>query len=94
MSEWQPIETAPKDGSVFLAFDQDNGDGISNGVVICYWSDADEDDEFDAEWMIVDLHGTSELHGCNLTKWTPIPLPPRDFVSKRDKPLIRDGSDD
>jgi hypothetical protein len=81
MSEWQDIKTAPKDGSTFLAFDADDGGGIYCGVVACRWMHADEDDEWESEWIVSEVGGDSELHGCNLTHWMPLPAPP-----KREKP--------
>ncbi len=75
---WQPIETAPKDGSVFLAFDDDEGHGISMGVVACRWmpEDEDEPEEYPANWIVTEIGGDSELHGCVLTHWMPIPPAP------------------
>lgn len=64
MGEWQPIETAPRDGRVILAgYWRDEG----------WWSDLYDatPDEFAA-----DDHGfTRDL--APLTHWMPLPEPPK-----------------
>jgi len=70
MSDWQPIETAPKDGE-FLAYDP-----IAKKHDICHWEGSlgcfqvqcdgifgPEEDEFD---------------GTRATHWQPLPNPPKD----------------
>ena len=42
---WQPIETAPKDGTEFLAYDPDLG------IVIADWDDGWHYDCFDSDGM-------------------------------------------
>ena len=37
MSDWQPIETAPKDGTKFLATGLDYGTGPSRHTEIVFW---------------------------------------------------------
>lgn len=75
MSEWQPIETAPKDGSSILVF-------CKYGVRIAYWNIGpciwerksvpcwtvfEPDDYFYAEHL---------LEEAEPTHWMPLPLPP------------------
>lgn len=76
MSEWQPIETAPKDGTLFLAalvFDSDGQDG---GLMIIRWRD---------DWRAWTTHPVSlrlsdtgdEDDDRSPTHWMPLPEPPR-----------------
>ena len=63
MDYWKPIETAPKDGSTFLA--RDKGGNIYH----CHWIEGDRDDEtIDCWW---DEQRDDE--GC--PKWWAPPLP-------------------
>jgi hypothetical protein len=77
MSEWQPIETAPKDGTrVIVAF-------RNNCVTIARWSDAcafESNDEGPhwVEWECDDHFYSSHLTGPNEpTHWMPLPEPPK-----------------
>lgn len=70
MVEWRPIETAPRDGSRFLAY----GGGLDDQVETCSWSEVtccwnletftadDSDDEPDGY--------------CRPTHWLPLPPAP------------------
>jgi len=69
-SPWLPIETAPKDGALFLAWSQVLGSSDpEHGFVTAHWGESDED------WVsnIVD-------DGCfypgELTHWMPLPPAP------------------
>jgi hypothetical protein len=66
MSEWQPIETAPKDGTAVL---------VSEGR-FCYCVEWNE--EFD--WWAVDDNklGPFRLRGSAPTHWMPLPAPPKE----------------
>ncbi len=62
---WMPIESAPRDGSDFLAFD---GDFIEvckfvDGKLLLSWSG--------------DPFSTSSNIDCDATHWQPLPAPPR-----------------
>jgi len=80
MSEWQPIETAPKDGTFILVCQtltkkqaKDKAYGIFFQVA-AWW--ADEEDEKDGRWAIYcDLPSEPSLH-FNPTHWMPLPEPP------------------
>lgn len=66
MTEWQPIETAPKDGNRILGF-------TSMGIIEIYWGGY-------FEWS-QDVIGT-ECGGdiCfegNISHWMPLPPPPK-----------------
>lgn len=59
-SEWQPIETAPKDGTPIIAYPHTDGGGV--GLAI--WSNMTTGQwrsEYDREWP---------------THWMPLPKPP------------------
>ena len=66
MSEWKPIETAPRDGETILAFKPDerrSGDWMT----AVYWSD----DDYLRGWVMV-----GGLHVAHPTHWMPLPTPP------------------
>jgi hypothetical protein len=63
-SEWQPIETAPKDGTVFLGYWKKNG---SLGVRVVYAVRTDTGfywNDYSTQEMLL------------LTHWMPLPSPP------------------
>jgi len=64
MSEWQPIETAPTDGTAFLTYTPMPDDSVFS-VDVAYW------DEESGDLM---------KFGCGfmyVTHWMPIPEPPQ-----------------
>lgn len=63
---WQPIETAPKDGTQILAFDK-----VCKDCVVLIWSASDEDED-DHCWR-VQWNG-DEDPDCKF--WMPLPAPP------------------
>lgn len=71
MSEWQPIETAPKDGTVVLLFvpESTDTDGVRVGF-FSYW--AAYGDWYGDESA---SHSLSNLYG-KPTHWMPLPAPP------------------
>lgn len=75
---WQPIETAPKDGTTFLAYDTPEG-GLSMGVVLCKWDSEEGYDhtEWPPHWVAMDPANGDDLECCNLTHWMPLPEPPQ-----------------
>lgn len=75
MSEWQPIGTAPKDGTEFLAYD-----ASTNKMDVAVMSDW-----FDLGWVCRPVQSDCELgpsddeFGYDLrgpTHWMPLPDPP------------------
>lgn len=61
--EWQPIETAPKDGTVILAY-------VSGGHhALVAWNDDWED------WLHLPWH---ESMPAVITHWMPLPAPPQE----------------
>ena len=76
--DWQPIETAPKDGTRILAF-------MEGGIIETWWDDmsyGNPDREGMGEWDCVRLSS----HGCGCcaytntppTRWMPLPAAPQD----------------
>ena len=61
MSEWQPIETAPKDGTRFLAFDPRRD--LAPCLIVHYWH---------RFWMCDDERSWCPTHWQHL----PLPPPP------------------
>lgn len=74
MSEWQPIETAPKDRTHILLF---VGNDKPQIVVAYYESFVTEDGTVEwwayADWLLQDAAG--EIFGP--THWMPLPPPPQ-----------------
>ena len=66
MSEWKPIDTAPKDGTRILAFWPDSGDGVDNEAEARTWW---ENDRWENPWG-------SSLYDPPPTHWMPLPPPP------------------
>lgn len=65
---WQPIETAPRDGTRFLAFSPFG----SQRMDIVSWNDeADSWADFSGAWW----------PGGDLTHWQPLPAPPKEKES-------------
>jgi len=70
MSEWQPIETAPKDGAMVLIFDQDT-------VTPGRFDDGCDDDGNEVDppgWFWFDGVDTGDAEP---THWMPMPEPPK-----------------
>lgn len=68
MSEWQPIETAPKSRAHILGFG--NGPGIEQCCYVMRWEDAD-----------AGIDGWCEVYDCRVvapTHWMPLPPPPKE----------------
>ena len=83
--KWQPIETAPKDGTEILGWRKDCGVLIIRYTCCAEFmtcrevsaSGMSEDDLFKDDWFCSDfLHG-SRLEGDEITThWMPLPEPP------------------
>jgi hypothetical protein len=63
---WQPIETAPKDGTPILGY----RDGQMTTVVWKRWG------EWAGEWCLVAPGYYAEADDWEPTDWTPLPDPP------------------
>jgi hypothetical protein len=86
MMEWQPIETAPKDGTVVLLFCPASWD--TNGVRVAFWypgevNPPDGAPDGDAGWYD-DETGSHPmtLHYEEPTHWMPIPDPPKQEIAE------------
>lgn len=72
--KWQPIETAPRDGTRILTYEvlkpdpSDPEDDELDTMVICYWL---ENEEFGDGWR-EDFSG----YRCYPTHWMPLPEKP------------------
>jgi hypothetical protein len=66
--EWQPIETAPRDGVTFLAIRSAPGEYCTNPSLICWNS-------FHNEWAD-NFAWDARLVKFQPTHWMPLPPPP------------------
>jgi hypothetical protein len=66
MTDWQPIETAPKDGTRILVFEK-----IWPEIVVAEW---DEGTGHHPGWRV--YPNTESLDTCDPTHWMPLPEPP------------------
>ncbi len=73
MTEWQPIETAPKDGQYVLLYGPNLSRRPHGQVVAAYF-------EYQIEyWHVEDgKFGPYPLRGPAPTHWMPLPEPPND----------------
>ena len=66
MSEWQPIETAPKNGTLILAYETNTDDEYLSGCMLAWWNPRQCFWEIDGGGF-----------GGELTHWQPLPEPPK-----------------
>jgi hypothetical protein len=71
MSEWQPIETAPKDGTEFISWLVNDGRGW-----IEFRTRFDPDSEAFQIYTRVDYDTDDWESGYTATHWLPLPPPP------------------
>ena len=69
MGEWQPIETAPKDGSEVLLFSP-----RKSMIWIGYYTTHARTGE--GGWIVSQLTGLPEFCPWQPTRWMPLPAPP------------------
>lgn len=74
MSEWQPIETAPRDGTEILGFRPDQGVFIFRWAETSDFDSTDPGEEWSEDWWH-DLWGWME-GDLQPTHWMPLPPPP------------------
>lgn len=78
--EWQPIETAPRDGSAVLLYQKK-----PHAEVARYESDTNEIEVgFYSEegWRVFGFHGDESERDFAPTHWMPLPQPPADNQKK------------
>lgn len=83
MSEWQPIETAPKDGTEILAWRADCGVLLVRYMCMEDFlterelEGHDEETTFQDDWWCADFVTGCRLEGSVVpTHWMPLPTPP------------------
>jgi hypothetical protein len=76
-SQWQPIETAPKDGDCILLLSAHKGEGVSYRVA--YW---DEEGRKYFQWHVDDSADGFNHHDNFFTHWMPLPQPPKAMSKK------------
>ena len=82
MSEWQPIETAPKDGTRillggrWLPFDINPGGGWFAGVFS--WTTISGNPDADDYFWLGDGPSDASHYNVDFTHWHPLPPPPKD----------------
>ena len=70
MNEWQPIETAPKDGTQFLAFAKDSMSATRDYYGVAQWAEANPDFAWSVE-------GWFWSYATRPTHCMPLPAPPK-----------------
>ncbi|MDF3904713.1 hypothetical protein [Paracoccus sp. AS002] len=83
MSDWQPIETAPKDGTWFLAAcdwqREDDEPPHQDWLRIIRWDVREGYERF--PWAVMDPEGIAfggSIGGAIPSHWMPLPQPPED----------------
>jgi hypothetical protein len=66
MSEWLPIETAPKDGTQFLVVND-------RGIFVVSWDKDGPDNCLDDFWHVWSGKFWMDLRGMEPTHWMPLP---------------------
>jgi hypothetical protein len=67
IGQWQPIESAPKDGCEILAYQPESGEQF-----VVYWNG----DGW--QYAVVQIAGVQHEIRCDPSHWHPIPAPPSD----------------
>lgn len=71
MHKWQPIETAPKDGTRILVIND-------RGIFVASWSEEGPDNCLDDFWHVTNGKYWMDLRGMLPTHWMPLPSGPGD----------------
>ena len=81
--EWQPIETAPKNGKLLIGYDEISAAAFNDrsaGLCLITWLDDDDDEGWPAEWQVQPFcEGMDCVESeVNLTHWRHLPTPPKE----------------
>jgi hypothetical protein len=77
---WEPIETAPKDGSRILVFDEMAADNESPVVMVAWLNDAERHNRKRFAWCVPGSWQDEQGGHCTAdrpTHWRPLPAPPQ-----------------
>jgi hypothetical protein len=77
---WRPIETAPKDGSRILVFDEMAADNESPVVMVAWLNDAERHNRKRFAWCVPGSWQDEQGGHCTAdrpTHWRPLPAPPQ-----------------
>jgi len=67
MSEWQPIETAPKNGTPIICFTPDENFSEKTGFDLIWWEPSE------GAWF----YGAADFFSASPTHWMPLPRSPQ-----------------
>jgi len=81
VSEWQPIETAPKDGTLIWVVDEKHTIHIAFWQSKWNWKRFKVDRTFQAVWSHDIPAEREDGEKVNATDWMPLPLPPTEAPS-------------
>lgn len=70
--DWQPIETAPRDGTDILIYVQ-----LSNECFVAYWHSRFSKLVRGDAWAFATLFGGRTAYTKEATHWMPLPEPPK-----------------
>jgi uncharacterized protein DUF551 len=79
MSEWQPIETAPKDGTAILVYGPELLRETNGNCAVVRWDASGyATEQSSIKWWVVSdgKFGPYDLRGPSPTHWMPLPDPP------------------
>jgi hypothetical protein len=72
---WQPIETAPRDGSPVIGFVESSKGPVSGVQYVVWWREGQ-----DGRWCFYES-GRGESYSVYPSLWQPLPAPPSDHQS-------------
>ncbi len=76
-SLWQPIETAPKDGTWLLVYETNDSDGYQPTIHVVHWG-IREWDGSGKTWVTMALGPNPDTYDADrATHWMPLPEPPK-----------------
>ena len=67
--EWQPIETAPKDGTIFWCYDKKPSEHYGYDQHRCFW-------DCERQQFIASDDSNTDIFDIAPTHWMPLPKPP------------------